>query len=315
MRADRLLAVLLLLQTRGRVTAAEVAAELEVSERTARRDLDALSVAGVPVYATRGRGGGWELLGGGSTDLSGLTRDEARSLFLAAGASSEMTPAVRAALRKLLRALPEPLRAGAEAATTAVLDDPSGWHRRGRGSGPTPALLTEAQRLVIDALAAEMTYVDRSGAPSTRVVHPLGVVAKGTTRYLIADTEAGLRTFRIDRIRQLVETGEPVRRPADFDLAATWSSVLDRVDELRYPVSARCLVDLGILGILRMQLGDRVAVADAEGDRVHVGVRGRSAWVLARELAGFADRLQVIDPPELVEELVALARATLATHG
>ena len=94
MRADRLVATLLFLQTRGRVTAAEVAAELEVSERTARRDLEALGTAGVPIYSRAGRNGGWQLLGGARTDLSGLNAAEARALFLVAGPSSAATPAV-----------------------------------------------------------------------------------------------------------------------------------------------------------------------------------------------------------------------------
>src|SRR5262249_54559067 len=110
MRADRLVAALLVLQARGRVTAAELAAELEVSERTARRDLEALGMAGLPVYSMPGRNGGWSLVGGARTDLSGLTASEARALFLLAGPSSHATPNVKAALRKLVRALPETMR-------------------------------------------------------------------------------------------------------------------------------------------------------------------------------------------------------------
>ena len=125
MRADRLVAVLLLLQRRGHVTAAEVASELEVSERTARRDLDALGTAGIPVYSQQGRNGGWRLAGGGRTDLSGLTAAEAQALFLVAGPSSGATPELKAALRKLVRALPEPLRERAEAASAAVVVDRS----------------------------------------------------------------------------------------------------------------------------------------------------------------------------------------------
>ena len=121
------MAILLLLQRREQVTAAEVALELEVSERTARRDLDALAMAGVPVYSMQGRGGGWRLLGGARTDLSGLTASEARALFLVAGPASTATPAVKAALRKLVRALPEPFRAQAEAAATSVVVDPRHW--------------------------------------------------------------------------------------------------------------------------------------------------------------------------------------------
>src|SRR5438045_8611027 len=102
-RADRLVAILMLLQTRGQVTAAEGAEELEVSERTARRDLDALGMAGLPVYSLQGRNGGWRLAGEGRTDLSGLTAAEARALFLVAGPNMA-TPEVKTALRKLVRA-------------------------------------------------------------------------------------------------------------------------------------------------------------------------------------------------------------------
>src|SRR3978361_1035348 len=129
MRADRLVAILLMLQTRGQVTAAEVAVELEVSERTARRDLAVLSVAGLPIYSRQGRNGGWQLLGGGTTDLSGLNAAEARALFLWGGPSSSATPQVKAALRKLVRALPEPFRLDAEAASGAVVIDPTAWGR------------------------------------------------------------------------------------------------------------------------------------------------------------------------------------------
>jgi predicted DNA-binding transcriptional regulator YafY len=106
MRADRLVAVLLMMQARGRVTAAEVAAELEVSVATARRDLEALSAAGVPVYPQPGRGGGWSLVGGARTDLSGLTAPEVQALFLLVGPAASVSPEAKAALRKLVRALP-----------------------------------------------------------------------------------------------------------------------------------------------------------------------------------------------------------------
>jgi len=139
-RADRLVAVLLLLQQRGRVTAAEVAAELEVSERTARRDLDALGVAGLPIYSQQGRGGGWRLAGGGRTDLSGLSAGEARALFLAAGSSSSTNPQLLGALRKLVRALPEPFRRHAEAASSALVVDPRGWDESDEDVLPPPHL-------------------------------------------------------------------------------------------------------------------------------------------------------------------------------
>ena len=126
MRADRLVATVLLMQSRGRVTAAELAAELEISVATARRDLEALSAAGVPVYPQQGRGGGWQLVGGARTDLSGLTAAEAQALFLLAGPAASSAPEVKSALRKLVRALPRTFRADAEAAATSC---PSGIRR------------------------------------------------------------------------------------------------------------------------------------------------------------------------------------------
>src|SRR5580700_1191522 len=159
MRADRLVATLLVLQARGRVTAGALAQELEISERTARRDLEALAMAGVPVYSQAGRGGGWSLVGGATTDLSGLTGAEVRTLFLIAGPSAA-TPEVKAALRKLVRALPETFRAEAQAAASAVVIDPSGWdHHR-----PAPPPHLEAlQKAVIDGVQVRLSYTARTG--------------------------------------------------------------------------------------------------------------------------------------------------------
>ncbi len=146
MRADRLVAALLVMQARGRVTAAELAAELEVSERTARRDLEALAVAGVPVYSQRGRGGGWTLVGGARIDLTGLTVHEIRALFTVAGALSGI-PELRSALRKLLRAIPAPLRPQAEAASRAVeVLEPPEARARLAGLGAELAQLAELWR-------------------------------------------------------------------------------------------------------------------------------------------------------------------------
>ena len=166
MRADRLVATLLFLQSKGQVTAAEVAEELEVSIKTARRDLEALSIAGIPVYSTPGRGGGWALVGGARTDLSGLTATEARTLFLVAGPSSAVTPAAKAALRKLVQALPETFRAEAEKAANAVVLDPAAW----RGTAPqTPPHLEALQQAVIQEEQVTLGYTDAKGAVSERV--------------------------------------------------------------------------------------------------------------------------------------------------
>src|SRR5580698_2545221 len=212
MRADRLVAMLLLLQRKGRLTASEAAAELEVSERTARRDLEALGMAGLPVYSIQGRNGGWALAGGGRTDLSGLTESEVRTIFLLAGPSSRATPELRAALRKLTRALPESFRATAEAASRSAVVDRGGWDRD--GSRPSdPPLLGQVQQVVVDGRRAILEYVAGDGTSTRRVVDPLGLALKGSLWYLLAETDKGQRTFRVDRMRSIEATLEPVERP------------------------------------------------------------------------------------------------------
>src|SRR3954469_21421779 len=224
-----------MLQARGQVTAAEVAEELEVSERTARRDLEALGIAGLPIYSMQGRNGGWRPAGGGRTDLSGLTAAEARALFLVAGPSSSATPEMRAALRKLVRALPESFREAAQATTTAVVVDPAGWDETQRDR-PSPPHLDAVQRAVVEGEQILLGYVARTREPSTRVVHPLGLAAKGSSWYLVGDTEAGLRTFRVDRITSIEGTGEAVVRPEGFELTEAWKLITEQVDERRLPV-------------------------------------------------------------------------------
>ena len=315
MRADRLVAILLLLQSRGQVTAAEVAVELEVSERTARRDLEALGMAGLPVYSQQGRNGGWRLAGGGRTDLSGLSAAEARALFLVAGPSSSATPQVKAALRKLVRALPEPLRAGAEAASTAVVVDPADWDQRVR-SRPLPLHLDPVQRAVVEGEQVRLGYVARSREPTTRVVHPLGLAAKGSTWYLVADTEAGLRTFRVDRVTSVEPTGEAVVRPDGFDLAEAWRMITDEVEQRRTPLHARALVKPDAVPLCRYLLGNRVQIGPAGKDgRVEVELRGHSIASLGGEVAGLGAALEVVDPPELRQHLARVGRELAAVHG
>jgi predicted DNA-binding transcriptional regulator YafY len=321
-RADRLVAILLMLQRRERVTAAEVATELEVSERTARRDLDALGVAGVPVYSVQGRNGGWRLAGGGRTDLSGLTAGEARALFLVAGTGQEATPAVRAALRKLLRALPEPLRDHAEAAGRSTIVDRQHWDRNagaGRWSEherPAPPLLDTVQGAVIDGVQLEIEYVDRRGNLTERRIDPLGLASKAGQWYLVAATDHGQRTFRVDRLRGVVPTGEHVERPADFDLHAAWQAITGEVDRLRTPIRAEVRVDGDAVWRLRWTVGDRLQIGPPGQDgRVEGEVRGVSVAALAGELAAFGPAVEVTGPDDLRRALAQLGAVLLARYG
>ena len=305
-RADRLVAILLMLQARGHVTAGEVAEELEISERTARRDLDALGMAGLPVYSVQGRNGGWRLAGDGRTDLTGLTVSEARALFLVAGPASTATPDVKAALRKLLRALPEPLRESAAAASSAIHVDPVGWNRSSRA--PTPPHLDALQQAVVEARQIGLGYVARDGSATTRVAHPLGLATKGTIWYLVADTAAGLRTFRVDRVTSVEMTEDAVVRPADFELAEAWKLIVEGIDELRAPVRARAWVTPEMLPILRVVFGTRIRIGPPGPDgRVEVDLRGHREHVLAAEIAGFGRDVEVIEPAEVRAELASIA--------
>src|SRR5499433_4339487 len=217
MRADRLVAALLLMQSRGWVTATELARELEVSVATARRDLEALSAAGIPVYPQPGRGGGWSLIGGARTDLSGLSAPEAQALFLLAGPAAAVSAEAKAALRKLVRALPQTFRADAEAAASATMIDPARWGERDRGR---PAMVDRLQAAVIRRRKVRLTYMGSARVRSERLVDPWGLVAKDEIWYLIAGTVRGQRTFRVDRILHAEPTGQPAERPDGFTLAS-----------------------------------------------------------------------------------------------
>jgi predicted DNA-binding transcriptional regulator YafY len=301
MRADRLVATLLFLQSRGRVTAAEVADELEVSIRTARRDLEALSLAGIPVYSQPGRGGGWSLVGGARTDLSGLTAAEARTLFLVAGPSSAVTPEAKAALRKLVQALPETFRAEAEKAASAIVLDPAHWG----GTAPaTPPHLEALQQAVLQEVQVVLGYRDREGAVTQRVVHPLGLVSKGSAWYLVADTPAGLRTFRVWRVQSAELTDDPVERPPGFDLNETWRGVVAAMDQRRGLVRVRAHVERSLLGPLRGHFGNRLEVGDDQRDgRVEVDIGFAEGHDPAMELAGYGLGLEVAEPAAVRERL------------
>jgi predicted DNA-binding transcriptional regulator YafY len=314
-RADRLVATLLLLQSRGRVTAAEVADELEVSVKTARRDLEALAIAGIPVYSQAGRNGGWSLVGGARTDLSGLTADEARALFLLAGPSAALTPDAKAALRKLVAALPETFRSAAEAAAAAIVLDPANWGDH--HPAPPPPHLEALQRAVIDGIQVRLGYADRARTRTERLVHPLGLVEKGSVWYLVAGTDAGMRTFRLSRIESVDVTGEPVVRPSDFDLAATWRQTVAAIEERRTSVRAIVRCDPGAVHALRSQFGTGFKVVRdhlADG-RVEVEIGMAYPNRIAEQLAGWGDHVEVVDPPEVRDLLARIGAQLVARYA
>jgi predicted DNA-binding transcriptional regulator YafY len=301
MRADRLVAVLLLMQSRGRVTAAEVAAELQVSVATARRDLQALSTAGIPVYPQPGRGGGWALVGGARTDLSGLSAAEAQALFLLLGPVAAVSEPARAALRKLVRALPQTFRRDAEAAASAVMVDPAAWGERLRTRSPLVELLQDA---VVRRRAIRFIY--RDGAEQ-RVAEPWGLVDKDDTWYLIAGTPKGRRTFRVDRITGAALTADPFVPPADFDLDAAWQDVVAEMEQRRSRTWATVLIETRYVRILRDQFGRHCHTeADLADGRSRVRLGAPSPLDVARTLAGWGADVQVLDPPAVRAQLARI---------
>lgn len=311
MRADRLVAVLLLMQARGRVTAAEVARELEVSVATARRDLEALGRAGVPVYPQPGRGGGWSLVGGARTDLTGLTAGEAEALFLLAGPSAAGVPEGRSALRKLVRALPRTFRGEAEAAAESVVLDSARWGAR---SVPPPPLVGELRDAVIRRRRVILGY-ERRGVRTERAVDPWGLVDKDGIWYLIAGTADGRRTFRLDRVRSAAPTGETFDRPADVDPAAAWDEVVGEMERRRAAEGATVLIADHLVPVLADQQGRHCTVLGPEGDgRTRVRVTAPTPRMIAQQLAGWGAEVEVLGPGSVRAELARIGRELVTRY-
>jgi predicted DNA-binding transcriptional regulator YafY len=313
MRADRLVAALLVLQAKGRVTAEALAEELEVSIRTARRDLEALASAGLPVYAQPGRGGGWSLLGGARTDLSGLTGAEARALFLLAGPGASVAPEARAALRKLVRALPETFRAEAAGAAAAVVVVATRW---GGATPPSQPHVGALQGAVIERRQVRLDYADRRRHESTRTVHPLGLVRKGSAWYLVAGTEGGQRTFQVARIRSVVVLDERADRPEDFDLARAWASTVAVVEQDRRRVRAIVRAPAHAIGPLRERWGtDLRVVSDTGVGSVLIELAAAMPEMIAEQLAGWGARVEVIGPDVVREHLGRIGAELAERYG
>ena len=245
MRADRLLSIMMFLQARGRMTAQELAGELEVSVRTIYRDLDALSMAGVPVYAERGPGGGCALLDSYRTTLTGLNQDEMRALFMlsipAPLAELGVDHELKAALLKLSAALPAARRGVEERVRQRIHLDSVGWFE---AREPVPHLGTIQQALWQDKRLA-IVYQLRFEARAQWVVEPYGLVAKANVWHLVCGRDGFPRVYRVSRVLDARLSDGTCERPADFDLAAFWQEWCAAAEENRptYPVTVRVQPD------------------------------------------------------------------------
>jgi predicted DNA-binding transcriptional regulator YafY len=317
MRADRLISILMLLQVQHRLTARDLAERLEVSERTIHRDMDALSSAGVPVVAERGKGGGWSLLDSYQTTLTGLNLAEIQALFLPKPApllaDLGWGQAFEAALLKLLVALPAANRQQAEAVSQRIHLDPTGWHRWEEEMSAFPIL----QTAVWQGRQLHLNYERGDGKQVDRLVNPLGLVAKGSVWYLVAGVEEEVRSYRISRVRRATITDDPCIRPAGFNLAEYWqrSLVEFKANLPRYAVMLR--VDPEIVPRLRyaghFARIEQINPPDADG-WIPILVRLDLEEEACAYVLGFGAQMEVVEPPELRDRILELAKQAIAFH-
>jgi predicted DNA-binding transcriptional regulator YafY len=319
-RASRLLSILLALSVRGRVSAADLAAELEVSTRTIYRDIDALSAAGVPVHATRGRDGGFQLLDGYRTRLTGLTGDEAESLFFAGmpGPAAELGlgAVMTAAQLKLLAALPPELQERAERSGRLFHLDTAGWFR---GEDRTPHLATLASA-VWEGRRVAARY--REGPKVVRrTLDPLGLVFKAGAWYLVARRSVGMRVYRVSRFASARILEQTFERPPDFELASYWAESSERFVRERPRFDARIRMRrVGLRYLRGIVHPDGRALLDeaakgAPDELVELSVPFDQLEYAYRELLTFGGDVEVLDPPELRERLRNAAQEVLALYG
>jgi predicted DNA-binding transcriptional regulator YafY len=316
MRADRLLSILLLLQVHRRLTAAELAARLGVSERTVHRDMGALSASGIPVYAERGGNGGWRLTEEYQTKLTGLTQVEIQAAFLTQPArllaDLGLRQAADAASLKLLAALPSGQRGGAARVQQTILLDMAGW----RQAVEAVPLLPTLHAAIWQGRRVRFAY-ERGDKTVERTADPLGLVAKGRLWYLVAAVGGEARTYRVSRIREVLPLDEAATRPPDFDLALFWEeSSRGFVERLpRFEVVARVAPAL----LARLELGDRTppfvphGPPDAEG-WVTVTLQLQTPDSACEYLLGLGMLAEVLEPRDLRARVAERAAAVAAWY-
>jgi len=323
MRADRLLKLVLLLQTRGLMTAERLAEELEVSVRTIYRDIEALSGAGFPVYTERGVGGGCRLVDGYRTTLTGLSAPEAQALAFAAlpGAAAALGVGALAAAAhlKVLTAVSPEARSTLASVQERFHLDPRGWFRT---TPPEHPHLPPLARAVWDGRQVRSVYARAKGRAKARVLHPLGLVLKDGIWYLVATDDDAMRTYRVSRFEQVDLLDEPVDRPADFDLGSWWAEWADSFETNlnEYAVTVR------VAPAAQQRLGE-LGDAVQRASKQPPPRRDRNGWerrVLMFERPDWAESIllrlgagvEVIDPPEMRERLEAAASELFALyHG
>jgi predicted DNA-binding transcriptional regulator YafY len=317
MRADRLLSILMLLQVHHRLTARDLAERLEVSERTIHRDMEALSSAGVPVVAERGQGGGWSLLDSYQTTLTGLNFAEIQALFLPRPthvlADLGWNQAFEAALLKLLAALPRANRQQAEAVSQRIHLDPTGWHRWEEEMSAFPIL----QAAIWQERQVHLTYERSDRKQVKRLVNPLGLVAKGSVWYLVAAVDEEVRSYRISRVHHAAIAETPCLRPSGFNLAEYWQQSMAEFQANLPHYGVKVRVDPAVMPRLRyaghFARIEQINPSDADG-WILVSIRFDIEEEACAYVLGFGAQMEVVEPLELRDRIVELAKQAIAFH-
>lgn len=302
LRADRLLSTLLLLQAHGRVTGRELARRLEVSERTVHRDMESLSASGVPIFAMRGAQGGWQLDSNWRTQVPGLDEVELRGLLMAQPrviGDTRLASAAERALEKLMAALPISLREQAASIRQRLFVDTSGW----RPSQENLAMLPVVQDAVSRDRKLAIVYCKPNGERSERTVDPLGLVAKGSAWYLVANTPTGMRTFRVSRVEQATPLNQPCSRPRDFNLAVYWTSMTKELSDTwkGFPATLR-LEPRSVKWMTTWHCAKQVGTADAKG-WITINLEFENEEEARFVVLGLGTRVEVVEPKSLLSYL------------
>ncbi|MCL4250589.1 MAG: WYL domain-containing protein [Anaerolineae bacterium] len=315
MRADRLLSIVMLLQARGRLTAAALAAELGVSRRTILRDVEALSFAGIPIYAQGGHEGGIALDEGYRTTLTGLKEAEVQSLFLGSNArllhDVGLGDAAEGSLLKLLASVPVQHQPSVDYIRQRILIDPLWWWH---DTQPT-ACLADLQRAVYEDRRVEVVYETRDGAVAERTLEPYSLVAKSSLWYLVARRDDAFRTYRVSRFRQVTLTAAHFTRAADFDLERYWhthgQAFINTLAEYAFTLR----IHDSRLDLVRWLTPGRYEIVDTHAGWSTVAFKLESIELAKMLVFGLGAQAEIVAPDSLREAVVAAAQTLLTTHG
>jgi len=319
MRADRLLSLLMLLQTRGRMTAVQLSKELEVSKRTIYRDIDSLSISGIPVYADGGPGGGYSLLDSYQTDLTGLSKEEMEALFLLSIpgpiADLQINRELKNALLKLSSSLPADLKKTENLLKQRIHLDAGAWFQKSEET----FFLTQIQDAVWQDKKIRIQYKNKSGRESERIISPLALVAKAGIWYLIGDTEKGYRIFRVSRVTSLNILTENFERSPDFILEDYWrewcsdfEKSLKKYETILSFSPEGQKISEEVWGHLREQF--KTAESDDRGWK-KIAFNFANIYEATGQILDFGPLIKVLEPLELQKRVSEQARAIVKLYN